>query len=280
MKQVTIQGVSGCFHEEAARNFFGEEKIAVVECETFPSMFEQLAADRNLLGVMAIENTIAGSLLQNHELLQQSNLRIIGEHKLRISQNIAILPNEELSDIEEVNSHPIALMQCRNWLDAHPNIKVVERDDTAGSAKEIAQKSLSHHAAICSEYAAQLYGLKVIERGVETNKRNFTRFLMLADESIARTLVNQKEVNKASLSFALPHSSGSLSKVLTILSFYDVNLSKIQSLPVIGREWEYHFYVDVVFDDRVRYAQSIEAIRPLTNDLKILGEYVQCNNPQ
>ncbi|MFI3320088.1 MAG: prephenate dehydratase domain-containing protein [Rikenellaceae bacterium] len=280
MKQVTIQGVSGCFHEEAARKYFADEEIETVECKSFNDLFKRMAADRTLLGAIAIENTIAGSLLQNHELLQNSDLRIVGEHKIRISHNVAVLPEETIADITEVNSHPIALMQCRVWLDAHPTAKVVETGDTAGSAKAIADGKLTGHAAICGEYAAGLYGLKIIERGIETNKRNFTRFLILADKSVAESMVDPQKINKASLSFTTPHSSGSLSKVLTILSFYGINLSKIQSLPIIGREWEYQFYVDVIFDDRVRFRQSIDAIRPLTNELKILGEYTQCQNPE
>ncbi len=280
MKQVTIQGISGSFHEEAARKYFADEEVEIVECDTFNALFKAMAADRTLMGAMAIENTIAGSLLQNHELLQNSDLRIVGEHKLRISHFVAALEEDTIETLTEVNSHPIALMQCRTWLDNHPNVKAVEGRDTAGSAKYIVDNHLTGHAAICSEYAANLYGLKILDRAIETNKRNFTRFLILADKSAAEGMVDPKLIDKASLSFSLPHSSGSLSKVLTILSFYDINLSKIQSLPIIGREWEYQFYVDVVFDNRVRFRQGIEAMRPLTHELKILGEYIQCNNPE
>ncbi|MFR9603597.1 MAG: prephenate dehydratase [Rikenellaceae bacterium] len=279
MKQVTIQGVSGCYHEQAAKEFFAREQIQIVECLSFGDMFERMASDRSLLGAMAIENTIAGSLLQNHDLLQSSDLRIIGEHKLHISHCVAALKGETIADIEEVNSHPIALMQCQKWLGEHPTIKVVEKGDTASSAKEIAERGLRGRAAICSKHAAELYGLNILDEGVETNKRNFTRFLILADRSVAEGMVDAKNINKASLAFALPHSSGSLSKVLSILSYYDLNLSKIQSLPIVGREWEYFFYINLCFDSRVRFLQGLEAIRPLTNDLKILGEYVQCANP-
>ncbi len=279
MKQITIQGVAGCYHEQAAKEYFSREQIQIVESLSFAEMFDKMSLDRTLLGAMAIENTIAGSLLQNHDLLQKSDLRIVGEHKLHISHCVAALEGENISDIVEVNSHPIALMQCQKWLGEHPAIKVVEKGDTASSAKEIAERGLRGRAAICSKHAAQLYGLNILAEGVETNKRNFTRFLILADRSVAESMVEANKINKASLVFALPHSAGSLSKVLSILSFYDLNLSKIQSLPIVGREWEYLFYINLCFDSRVRFHQGLEAIRPLTNDLKILGEYVQCSNP-
>ncbi len=279
VKQITIQGISGSFHEQATKEFFSREQIKIVECQTFPEMFGRMSSDRTLLGMMAIENTIAGSLLQNHDLLQSSDLRIIGEHKLRISHCVVAYPGEEISDIKEVHSHPIALMQCQKWLGEHPTIKAVEGGDTAGCAKEIMDSKIKGRAAICSKYAAQMYGLNILEEKIETNKRNFTRFLALADRSVAESMVDESKIDKASLAFSLPHSSGSLSKVLTILSFYDLNLTKIQSLPIVGREWEYLFYINFSFESRVRFHQGLEAIRPLTNDLKILGEYVQCSNP-
>ena len=235
--------------------------------------------DRSLLGIIAIENTIAGSLLQNHELLRKSELSIIGEYKLRISHVLAALPGETMDDILEVNSHPMALMQCGDFLQAHPKMKVVEKDDTAGSAQEISHRHLSGHAAICGKLAAEIYNMNVLAEGIETNKRNFTRFLILADPSHREILIAGKRINKASLVFSLPHTQGSLSKVLTILSFYDINLSKIQSMPIIGKEWEYRFYIDLTFDNFTRYKQSLEAIRPLTKDFKILGEYAEFNQP-
>lgn len=278
-KRVTIQGIAGCYHEAAARAYFGEEDIETVACATFPEMFERMAGDRSLLGIIAIENTIAGSLLQNHELLRKSELNIIGEYKLRISHVLAALPGETLDDIREVNSHPMALMQCGEYLKAHPRMKLVEKDDTAGSAQEIAQHQLKGHAAICGRLAAEIYGLNVLAEGIETNKRNFTRFLVVADPLYSELLTAGKRINKASLVFSLPHTQGSLSKVLTILSFYDINLSKIQSMPIIGREWEYRFYIDLTFDNFTRYKQSLEAIRPLTKNFKILGEYAEFNRP-
>ncbi len=278
-KRVTIQGIAGCYHEAAARAYFGEEEIETVACATFAEMFDRMALDRSLLGIIAIENTIAGSLLQNHELLRKSNLNIVGEYKLRISHVLAALPGDTLDDIREVNSHPMALMQCGEFLKTHPRMKLVEKDDTAGSAQEIAQHLLTGHAAICGRLAAQIYGLNILAEGIETNKRNFTRFLVVADPLYSDWLTAGKRINKASLVFSLPHTQGSLSKVLTILSFYDINLSKIQSMPIIGREWEYRFYIDLTFDNFTRYKQSLDAIRPLTKNFKILGEYAEFDKP-
>ena len=279
MKQVTIQGEPGCFHEEAARRYFGDEPIEIVPCRTFEAQFERMRHEGSLLGIVAIENTIAGSLLQNHELLRRSESQIIGECKLRISHVLAALPGQRVTDIREVHSHPIALMQCGDFLKTLPGMKIVERDDTAGSAREIAEGRLAGTAAICGADAARLYGLEILRRGIETNKHNFTRFLLLADERRAAEFADPAHTDKASLLFTLPHTRGSLSKVLTVLSFYDINLTKIQSLPIIGREWEYRFYVDVTFDDPMRYRQAIDAARPLTSDFRILGEYAECPNP-
>ena len=279
MEQIAIQGIAGCFHETAARNYFNERQIGIIPCLSFDELFARMAANPSLLGIAAIENTIAGSLLPNHELLQQSRARIIGEQKLRISHVLAALPGQSIGEIGEVHSHPIALMQCGDFLKAHPAMKIVERDDTAGSAREIARERLAGTAAICGADAAELYGLEILSRGIETNKHNFTRFLLLADESRAAAFADPANTNKASLLFTLSHTRGSLSKVLTVLSFYDINLTKIQSLPIIGREWEYRFYVDVTFDDPVRYRQAVDAARPLTSDFRILGEYAECPNP-
>ena len=274
MIQVAIQGVEGCFHEVAARNYFAGEEVQSVECATFDDLFERVEADKSLCGIVAIENTIAGSLLQNHELLRESNLAVVGEYKLRISHVLCALPGDTIESIREVHSHPIALMQCGDFLKRHPSFKVVERDDTAGSAREIAERGLHGHAAICSARAARRYGMEILEEGIETNKHNFTRFLVVAHTD-TQSSMQAPQPDKASLVFSLQHARGSLSKVLTILSFYDINLTKIQSLPIIGHEWEYRFYIDLTFDDAVRYNQAVAAILPLVSDLKTLGEYAE-----
>ena len=278
-KRVTIQGVAGCYHDAAARAYFNDEEITTIPCDSFTELFQRMGCDASLLGIVAIENTIAGSILPNHELLRQSNMQIVGEHKMHISHVLAALPGQSIDELSEVNSHPMALMQCEQFLRQHPNLKMIEKFDTAGSAQEIADYKLMGHAAVCGEYAANLYGLNILEHDIETNKRNFTRFLIIADPLLASEMRPREEkINKSSIMFTLPHTNGALSKVLTIFSFYDINLSKIQSLPIIGREWEYRFYIDLTFDSYVRYHQSIDAVRPLLNDLKILGEYVECKN--
>lgn len=273
MKRIAIQGEIGSFHDVASHCYFEREDIELICCNTFEEVFEEMKKDSNTIAMVAIENTIAGSLLHNYELLRDSGMQIVGEHKLRISHSIMCLPDEDWDDIKEVNSHPVALMQCRDFLKKHAGLKVVETDDTAGAARDISKKELKGHAAICSKSAAPLYGMKVLEEGIETNKHNFTRFLVLADPWMAEELSVPSQSNKASIVFSLPHNEGSLSQVLSIFSFYNINLTKIQSLPIIGREWEYMFYIDVMYNDYTRYRQSIDAVRPLTKQLKILGEY-------
>jgi prephenate dehydratase len=276
MRKIAIQGTLGSYHDIAAHKYFEGEEIQLICCATFEDVFAAVKKDSDTIAMLAIENTIAGSLLQNNELLRQSGARIIGEYKLRISHSFACLPDEDWTDINEVNSHPIALMQCRDFLNHHPQIKVVETEDTALSAEMIQTQNLKGRAAICSKAAAERYGLKVLQEGIETNKHNFTRFLVVADPWKADELQQQQaEINKASIVFTLPHTEGSLSQVLSILSFYNINLTKIQSLPIIGREWEYQFYVDVAFGDYLRYKQAVAAITPLTKELKTLGEYAE-----
>ncbi|MDR1381643.1 MAG: prephenate dehydratase [Tannerella sp.] len=275
MKKIAIQGIIGSYHDVAAHNYFEGEEIDIIGCITFGDVIRQIRDDASVVGLMAIENTIAGSLLQNHELIRQSGCSIIGEYKLRISHSLVALPGTRLSDVREVNSHPIALMQCADFLQTLSGVKIVEKEDTALSAKLIAENKLQGHAAVCGKHVAETYGLDVLVEGIETNSRNFTRFLVIADRWNAEGLMRGTVKNKSSVVFALPHTAGSLSKVLTILSFYDMNLTKIQSLPIIGREWEYLFYANLTFTDYTRYKQALDAIIPLTIDLKILGEYAE-----
>ena len=257
MKRVAIQGVPGAFHEIAARSYFKDEEIEVVACETFKDLFGRLAKDSDMIGIVAIENTIAGSLLQNHHLLNDSGLCVVGEYKLRIVHNLVALKGQRVEDIKEVHSHPIALMQCEDFLDSHKWIKPVESADTALSAKEIAEEGVMGRAAICSSLAAQQYGMEILEESIETNKRNFTRFLIVCDKWHADELLRGKTINK--------------------VSFYHLNLTKIQSLPIIGREWEYQFYITVNFDNYTRYRQALDAVAPLLKDFRNLGEYEAFN---
>lgn len=273
MKKVAIQGGLGAYHGIAAENFFNQE-VEIIPCTTFRDIFKAIESDVNTIGIMAIENTIAGSLLPNYELLKKHRLPIAGEYKQRISHCLAALPGQTIHDVVEVLSHPIALMQCNDFLDTLPSVKVVEHEDTALAARDIAAKQLTGHAAICSEKAAEIYGLEILARGIETNKHNFTRFLIFGNPWIVDELQKDEVLNKSSIVFTVPHTEGSLSHVLSVFSFYNINMTKIQSLPIIGREWEYQFYVDLKFSDITRYRQALSAIRPLTTDLIMLGEYV------
>lgn len=272
MKRVAIQGGLGAYHGIAAENFFGEE-VEIVPCITFRDIFTTIKKEPNTIWIIAIENTIAGSLLGNYDLLKENKLPIAGEYKQRISHCLAALPGQTIHDIKEVESHPIALMQCTEFLDTLPGVRIIEHEDTALAAKDVAEKHLSTTAAICSTKAAEIYGLNILARGIETNKHNFTRFLIIANPWVVDELQKGEVLNKSSIVFTTPHSEGSLSKVLSVFSFYGINLTKIQSLPIIGREWEYQFYVDLTFSDLTRYKQSLQAIRPLTSELKLLGEY-------
>ena len=273
MKRIAIQGSIGSFHDIAAHQYFQGEQIQLICCSTFEQVFENIKRDPTVIGMLAIENTIAGSLLHNYELLRNSGTTIVGEHKLHIEHSICCLPDDSWDTIKEIHSHPVALMQCRGFLANHPDMKAVEASDTAGAAKMIATQNCRGWAAICNASAARLYGMKILEESIEDNKHNFTRFLVVSNPNKADFLRPLETTNKASLVFSLPHEEGSLSQVLSILYFYKINLTKIQSLPIIGHEWEYMFYVDVTFDNLTRYRQSIDAIRPLTKELKVLGEY-------
>ncbi|MDR3184849.1 MAG: prephenate dehydratase [Prevotellaceae bacterium] len=276
MKKVAIQGALGSFHEIAVRQYFGKEDLDIMPCETFKDVFAAIERNSTVIGIIAIENTIAGSLLPNYNLLKESGCVVIGEHKLRIEHNLVALKGQRITDLTEVHSQSIALLQCGEFLEQHKFLKAVESFDTAGSAKIIAEEQIGQRGAICSAAAAERYGLEILAQGIETNKRNFTRFLMVANPARAGEWQQGQTLNKSSLVFTLPHEEGSLAKVLSILSFYHVNLTKIQSLPVIGREWEYEFYINLTFDNWERYKQSLDAIRPLIKDFQILGEYTAC----
>ncbi|BCS84273.1 MULTISPECIES: prephenate dehydratase [Prevotella] len=276
MKRIAIQGEIGSFHDIAAHQYFNDEQIELICCSTFEQVFENIKNDPTVIGIIAIENTIAGSLLHNYDLLRESGVTVVGEHKLHIEHSICCLPDDNWDTVTEVHSHPVALAQCRNFLENHPEIKAVEAEDTAGSAEYISSHNIHGWAAICSSHAANIYGMKLLQEDIHDNKHNYTRFLVVSNPHKAALLREVEKSNKSSLVFSLSHEEGSLSKVLTILSFYDINLTKIQSLPIIGHEWEYLFYVDVSFDNLTRYRQSIDAITPLVKNIKILGEYETC----
>jgi len=276
-KTVAIQGGIGAFHEIAARQFFEGEEIIPIPCEMFQQVFDAVLDGTAQFAACAIENTIAGSLLQNYNLIMESGLDVIGETNLHIEQNLMVLPGQSIEDISEVYSHPIAIQQSQVFFKKYPKMKLIEAADTALSAKDIRENNRKNTAAIASVLAAEMYDLKILAKGIETNKRNFTRFLIIGkkEELIKNGLFTQPEANKASLCFSLPHEEGSLASVLAIFSFYKISLSKIQSVPIVGEEFEYFFHIDLVFSDITRYRQSIRAIEPLTRNLIIFGEYAK-----
>ena len=271
--RVGIQGGAGSFHEISSLFHFGSE-CENVAFDSFSKLVDAIDSNELDAGLMAIENTVAGSLLPNYALLKDKNIQIIGEILLRIEQNLLSLPNQSIEDIHEVHSHPMALQQCAKFFKQYPHIKLIESDDTANSARRIAEKKSKNKGAIASVRAANLFGLDVLNKSIETNKRNFTRFLILTNNNqlIAEHTL-QSNLNKASISFSLPHEQGSLSSILSMFAFYKVNLTKIQSIPLIGKEWEYHFIVDFTFENKKVFGQSLEAIKPLISELQIYGIY-------
>lgn len=273
-KKVAIQGYSGCFHEEAARKFYLEHENIIpeiVECSTFEGLYKMMKEDKADAAVMAIENTTSGGLLPNFDLLRKHSYKIKGEVYLHIHQHLMAIPGQRIEDIKEVRTHYMAINQTRDFFETQcPWIKMVESEDTAKSAAEIAKASLPGAGAVASELAAEKFGLEILKRNIETYKLNYTRFLVLDD----RISIPKEKVDKSSICFTLPHTPGSLAHILTILSFYGMNLTRIQSLPIPGMQWQYFFYVDLKFDNYERYSQSLSAVRPLVEDLNILGEYV------
>ncbi|MDG2343926.1 MAG: prephenate dehydratase [Flavobacteriales bacterium] len=266
--KIAIQGVAGSFHEQATCTYFNSNDLNIIYCDTFDQLFK-LVSEKNHLGVVAIENTVAGSILPNYRSLQENNFNIIGETYMRIEQHLMTLPGQNIEQIKEIWSHPMALRQCQSFLNNHPNIKSVEKEDTAKSAAIIRENQQTNTAAIASEMAAEIYNLEIIERGIETNQKNFTRFLIISsDQEIIKT-----NANKASICFTIDHSTGSLAKVLTFLSERNLNLTKIQSNPRLGKEWEYFFYVDLLFNDMDTYLRSMDELKPMVSELVLLGTY-------
>lgn len=266
---VSIQGFEGSFHQMAAQLFFGKD-VEVITCHTFKEVIKVASNKKESDGgIMAIENSIAGSILPNYNLLQKSNLKIVGEIYLQIRQNLLVNPGVKLEDIKEVHSHTMALQQCYDFLDKH-KWKLVETDDTALSAKYIHQHKSKHMAAIASKLAAELYQLELIAPNIHTLKNNYTRFLVLQREEEAKPV---PAADKASVNFHTDHSKGSLAKVLTKISDGGINLSKLQSFPIPGSDFKYSFHADMEFDNAEQFNKVIAAIKPLTVAIKIYGVY-------
>jgi prephenate dehydratase len=267
---VAIQGYPGAFHEIASRLYFSEEDLNIVPAHTFDDLVRMVDNSETDTALMAIENSLEGSLMYNHRLLHDGNFSIVGEIYLRIKQNLMTLPGKKIEDLTEVRSHPMAIAQCRDFFRKHPHIRLVETVDTALSAKQIEDENLETVGAIASTLAADLYNLEIIAPSIETNKLNYTRFLVLRRNEGLETV---KNINKVSVSFAVSHDVGSLQKILTVMAAYNMNLTKIQSTPIVGKQWEYRFFVDFMLGEHLDWEQSIDALKPLTTDLKVLGAY-------
>ncbi len=274
MTKIGIQGIPGCFHDIAAHEWFSQEEIETIGFSSFDDMFAALTASPDMMAAVAIENTIAGALLQNFEYIRKSGRKVIGECKIRVSHSLCALPGTDITHIKEVRSHYMALLQCRQYLANYPHIKKVEDFDTAGCARKVAEENMIGTAAIAPAYAAHIYGLDILAEGIEDDSRNFTRFLIIGQPDSLPPM----DADKISVAFTVPHEKGALSKVLTILTFYDINLTMLQSMPVVGHEWEYRFYADLTFDDFNRCQQAIAAVSPLTSDFRTLGIYKSAKN--
>lgn len=267
--RVSIQGFEGSFHQEAARLFYGKS-VEVICCATFREVIKIAGSKKESEGgVMAIENSIAGSILPNYNLLQKSSLKIIGEVYLQIKQNLLVNPGVKLSDIKEVHSHPMAIQQCLDYLDKH-NWRIVETEDTALSAKHIHKHHSKHIAAIASKLAAEIYNLDIIVPGIQSLKNNYTRFLILKREEEA---TEANDANKASINFNTDHSKGSLAKVLNTIADAGINLSKLQSMPIPGSDFKYSFHADMEFDTKQQLNGALENIKGQTEALNVLGVY-------
>lgn len=265
--KIAIQGVTASFHDIVARKYFGKD-IETVPCETFKDLCETLVNRKVDYAVMAIENTIAGTLLQNYALLKEYHFNVIGEFYQKIQMNLMALPGVKTQDIEFVQSHPIALRQCAEYLYSLKNVKLLEKNDTADCARQIKEEGLKTTAAVASKEAAEAFGLEILEKGIETNKKNYTRFLILSDKPGEGI-----ESNKASLAFELKNLSGSLAKVLTVFSEHTINLTKIQSIPILGKPYEYAFHIDVEWNKTEDYRNALQDVLKYVANLSVLGEY-------
>jgi prephenate dehydratase len=266
--KIAVQGETGCFHEVAARQFFCYDTIDIIPCSTFDMTLKAVKDGIADLAMMAIENARSGSILYNYTLIRESGLKMLGEHNLRIVQNLMALPGQTINDIKQIRSHPIALSQCMTFLNKYPEIILVEADDTAGSAKLISEHKLKKIAAIASSKAAEIYGLEIIAAGIETYRKNYTRFLVIGSED-----KGNKNGNKVSICFATGHKPGSLASVLVKLAEMKINLSKIQSVPRLNGDWEYMFYLDLELSPDADVELIRDVLAKDTSNLEVLGIY-------
>ncbi|MFA9189806.1 prephenate dehydratase [Flavobacterium sp. FZUC8N2.13] len=267
--KIAIQGIVGSFHHQVAQEYYNQD-VVVDECLSFDELVDSLLSGKSAQAVMAIENSIAGPIIPNYALIDKNDLHIIGEHYLRIHQNLMALKGQSIADIKEVYSHPMALLQCMDFLKQYPHIKLVEDKDTAETARRIQENQLKGVAAIASKVAAEMYGLEILAPEIQTIKNNMTRFVIINKEN---SFVPENEINRASLKFELDHKRGSLAAVLNVMSDCKMNLTKIQSLPKIETPWKYSFFVDVTFEKYEDYAKAKSLLAIMAEYFKVLGEY-------
>ncbi|HKK41503.1 MAG TPA: prephenate dehydratase domain-containing protein [Bacteroidales bacterium] len=266
--KIAIQGETGSFHEVAARQYFSFDEIDIVPCSTFDLTLNTVLAGEADFAIMAIENARSGSILYNYTLIRESGLKILGEHNLRVRQNLMALHGQQITDIKEIRSHPIAIAQCMTFLNQFPGITLVESYDTAASAREISENKATGVAAIGSAITAEIYDLCILASGIETYPQNYTRFLVVGNEDKGNT-----RGNKVSICFSTGHKPGSLAAVLVKIAELGINLSKIQSVPRLNGNWEYMFYLDLELDKNTKSDVINRFLHKYTSDLEILGVY-------
>ncbi len=271
-KSIAIQGIKGSYHHEVAVTLFGEN-IQLQECDNFSEIPPLLRAEPERVGIMAIENSIVGAIIPNYALIDTYHLQISGEYYLPIQHQLLALKGQKIADIREVRSHPMALEQCRKFFRDYPHIKLIEAKDTAQVAREIQENNRKGIAAIASSMAAEIYNLSIIAPNIQTHKTNYTRFVIIGKNNGTTADV----YNKASIKFTLPHETGSLLKILRIFDEYNLNMSKIQSLPIMEKPWEYAFFVDLLFDSPTAFQRAMQQLQKSAHELKILGTYFQNN---
>ena len=268
-KKIAIQGIKGSFHHQVAEEYFQSE-LLLDECMSFENLVTSLKENKTDKGVMALENSIAGSIIPNYALIDIHNLHIIGEHYLDIHMNLMALKGQQILDILEVHSHPIALLQCAVFFKQYPHIKLVESEDTAETARRIHDQNLTGIAAVASPTAAKLYGLDILAAGIHTVKSNKTRFVILRN---VYKEFPKEDINKASIKFELDDTAGSLATILNVMNNCKLNLTKIQSMPIIETPFQYSFFVDVVFEKYKHYEKAKKILELMTTHFKVLGEY-------
>lgn len=268
-KIIGIQGAQGSFHHLVAQEFYGEN-VEVLEFMSFRELVDSLVKGECEEAVMAIENSIAGSILPNYALIDENNLKIVGEHYIPINMNLMALPGQSIATIKKVFSHPMALLQCKEFFKGHPHIKLIEDTDTAEVAKRISQNSLKHVAAVASTAAAKLFGLEILAEEIHTKKSNATRFLIISKKMKEP---NGDKLDKASLKFELESKRGSLVSVLNIIRDFDMDMTKIQSMPIIEAPWKYSFFVDVTFENHSEFLKAMKILEVMTEQLHVLGTY-------